>query len=608
MTSSPPEDLTDSEIAMVRSAATGEMLDLGQGSNADQQEASNVWGVIRSAVLRQLLTDERWPAQSVRLSGARISGRLDMTSSVVRCPLYMRECIFDDPITLDYATASALTLTRCRLSGGLSGENLSVTESLDLSQSILGGALVLRRAQISGRLDCGGAHLAASALSLYALYAERVSVGDDVLFDEGFVATGPLRLNEARIAGQLVCSSALLSGIDGNGCSLSAAHIIVESDVFFDQGFNAQGSLRLNDAAIAGQLVCTSARLRQADSSGYSLFAERISVGGNVFLDDGFAAAGTVSFSFASLGRSLRIIPESFTEAHDSTAFDGSSMNVAGTLLWAPSKPVQGAVSLEGATTGELEDHWTAERPNAYWPTGGLLHMNGFVYNRIVGTNQATVRERLAWIRGQYAWTLGGGSSQKARRHPIATQPYSQLERVYRAAGQDRQATSVAIAMRRDIRRHADIALIGRAGNWLMDYTVRYGYQPWRALASLATVYVSVVIVALIAQRYNAAIVPIPQNAVGISGALSAGKCTSSYPCFNAAGYAFDTVVPVINLHEADYWRANPATTWGLILWLFSIIGAIYGWLLALLAGGGSARVLAVLGGAPPPGQDSSRS
>jgi hypothetical protein len=365
-------------------------------------------------------------------------------------------------------------------------------------------------------------------------------------------------------------------------------------------------SLRLPPELHAGQ--GPGARLKQADSAGYSLFAERINVGGNVFLDNGFSATGTVSFSFARIGRSLRIIPETLAEGGNSTAFDGSSLNVASTLLWAPRRHVLNAVSLEGAIASELEDHWTAERPDGYWPTGGLLDLNGFVYNRIVGTDQPTVSQRLAWIRSQYPWPPSAGSRSKTPRRPIATQPYSQLERVYRAAGQDRQATTVAIAMRRDIRHYGDIALIGRFGNWLMDYTVSYGYQPWRALVSLVTVYGSVVVLAWIAQRYNAAIVPIPQNAAGIHGTLSAGMCTSSYPCFNAAGYAFDTVIPVINLHESDYWRPNPATTWGMILWVSSMLGAIYGWILALLAGGGSARVLAVLGAAPPPGQDSPRS
>jgi len=583
MTSSAPEDLTSSEIAMIRSAAEGETLDLGQGPRANQPETFKEERVIRAVVLRQLLIDQRWPARSVRLRGAQIRGHLDLTSSVLRCPLYLKECLFDDgePVTLDYATASMLTLTGCRLGGGVSGEGVTVTESLDLSQSELGGPLVLRRAQVSGWLNCGGAHLKAHALYGDALNAERMSVGDDVLFDEGFLAEGALRLNEARIAGRLVCSGARLAGTDDggrslsaanltvqsdvffgagfmadgslylneariagylvcsgarlardhNGRSLSAAHLAVGNDVFFDAGFTAAGSLRLNDAEIAGQLVCSGARLEQADPTGYSLFAERINVGGNVFLDDRFSATGAVSFSFARIGRSLRIIPENFAEGDNRTAFDGSSMNVASTLLWAPSKHVLGAVSLEGAVASELEDHWTAERADGYWPTGGLLRLNGFVYGRIVGTDQATVSQRLAWIRSQYPWSPSAGPHPKTPRQPIAAQPYSQLEWVYRAAGQDRQATTVAIAMRQDIRHYGDIAFIGRFGNWLMDYTVRYGYQPWRALVSLVAVYVSVVALALIAQNYNAAIVPIPQNAAGIHGTLSAGHCVNNYPC-----------------------------------------------------------------------------
>ena len=33
--------------------------------------------------------------------------------------------------------------------------------------------------------------------------------------------------------------------------------------------------------------------------------------------------------------------------------------------------------------------------------------------------------------------------------------------------------------------------------------------------------------------------------------------CVTGYPCFCPAGYAFDLVVPLINIHQAEFWQPN---------------------------------------------------
>jgi len=50
---------------------------------------------------------------------------------------------------------------------------------------------------------------------------------------------------------------------------------------------------------------------------------------------------------------------------------------------------------------------------------------------------------------------------------------------------------------------------------------------------------------------------------------------------------AFDTVVPIINLHQADYWRPDAATGWGHFCTWMSWVGTILGWLLVTLAAAG---------------------
>jgi hypothetical protein len=80
---------------------------------------------------------------------------------------------------------------------------------------------------------------------------------------------------------------------------------------------------------------------------------------------------------------------------------------------------------------------------------------------------------------------------------------------------------------------------------------------------------------------------PLPQYAKGICPKPSPLLCKGNYPCFNPFGYAFDTVVPIINLHQADYWRPDASTFWGDVCRWVSWAGTVLGWLLVTLAAAG---------------------
>jgi hypothetical protein len=45
--------------------------------------------------------------------------------------------------------------------------------------------------------------------------------------------------------------------------------------------------------------------------------------------------------------------------------------------------------------------------------------------------------------------------------------------------------------------------------------------------------------------------------AVSLALHPTALHCVTGYPCFYPAGYAFDLVVPLINIHQAEFWQPN---------------------------------------------------
>ena len=436
------------------------------------------------------------------------------------------------------------------------------------------GAVRLLGAEITSQLNCSGAQLSGADSDGDALVADGMKAGS-VLLTGGFTAAGAVRLTAAEITSQLACSGAQLSGTDSEGNTLVADGMKAGGDVFLTGRFTAAGVIRLRGADITGQLGCRGAQLTGADSDGNTLVADGMKVGEDVFLDGGFTAAGTVSLNSTRVGGSVFLAPAALAADEDQVALDAARAQISGKLRWAPSAPVSGQVNLEGATVGQLEDNWARNRPNGYWPADGRLDLDGFTYGRFGGMRQATVEQRLAWIRSQYQARAGQGPAH------FATQPYEQLAVVYRQSGQDDQARKVAIARRADLRKYGNLNPYRRFGNWFLDWTIKYGYQTWRAGVGLAAVFVVFLMLSILGQRQHV-IVPIGEIE-GLHSVPSATQCTSEYPCFYPAGYTVDTVIPIINVHQADYWGPDGHAPWGWIWVGGAWVATGLGWALATL-------------------------
>ena len=69
----------------------------------------------------------------------------------------------------------------------------------------------------------------------------------------------------------------------------------------------------------------------------------------------------------------------------------------------------------------------------------------------------------------------------------------------------------------------------------------------------------------------------------GLHFVPSATMCASSYPCFYPFGYTVDTVIPLINVHQADFWGPDASTPWGIAFTVATWIATGLGWALATL-------------------------
>ena len=530
-------------------------------------------------------------------SGARLGGDQDGNALVAGGIKVGGSVYLDQYLEDRFTAAGAVWLARADIGGDLACDGAQLGSNHDgvglLAEGIkVGGQVFLREgfatdgavrllgADITGDLSCRAAVLGRDHDG-NALVADRMRVGGEVHLYRGFTADGAVVLNGADITGDISFSGAQLTGTDRDGNALAADGMKAHHDVLLDKApdggaatglpFTAAGAVRLARADITGQLSCSGAQLTGTDRDGNALAADGMKVGAAVLLDEGFTSAGTVSLNFARADQ-LALSPAKAAGADEITFnFTATEAQIACELRWAPDGPFSGRVNLEDAQVGELEDTWTpaGEQARGYWPPGGRLRLSGFTYG---GLGEASVKQRLQWIRSQY---------EGPKPAAFAAQPYEQLADIYRQAGQDTEAREVAIARRRDLRKYGNLNWYRRFGNWFLDKTIRYGYQTWRAALGLAAVFVLFLVLS-IAGQHRHVIVPLG-DVKGLDPVPTATRCTSDYPCFYPFGYTVDTVIPIINVHQADHWGpdAHAPAGW---LWVFGAWGATAaGWALATL-------------------------
>lgn len=396
-----------------------------------------------------------------------------------------------------------------RITGELSFEAASVAFPLTFRDCWFDQPLVLSLARLV-TLRLPGCHVPGIA-------ADQLEARGNVEFNDGFHADREVRLVGAHISGWLDCTDGTFTNPGGR--ALTADQLTVKQSMLCRDGFHAHGDVRLNAAHIGGALDCTGGTFTRP--FGYALNAYGLTVE-NMHCTNGFHAQGDVSLFGADIGGVL--------------AFDRGifiSPNRAAPLL-------EGTVDLTHARVGLLID--TEES----WPAA--LRLDGLVYDSIRAIPEVTVEQRLGWLTRD----PDGCSPQK----------YEQLAAFYRRAGHEQEARQVAVAKQRA--RRQTLPRPARLWSRLLEVTVGYGYQPWRALWWLAG-FVAVGAL-LFAHAY-------PQ-------ALTATAPAGQLPVFQPVVYALDVLLPIVDLRQQDFWIPNAARPWGwaYLGWFWLSIAA--GWVL----------------------------
>ncbi len=358
----------------------------------------------------------------------------------------------------------------------------------------------------------------------------------------------------------------------------------VRGAVFLNDGFSAEGEVRLLGAEIGGDLACVRGTMKNAaqkdvEGSGDALSADGIRVTGHVFLGNGFSAEGEVRLLGAEIGGDLACRGGGFTHISAQTAV------IKGKLIWDFIINAQNAeLDLTNASADSIMD----DEPS--WPAQGKLSINGFAYGRIYG-DAVTAEKRLEWVR---------------RQDPFVTQPYRQLAKVLRETGDEDGAQRVLFEME-DRLWSENPSWTERFGRGPMRLAVGYGRYPMRSLWWLAGL-AGVGWILYRRAHIHGEIVPKEKEAYEFF------KPNREPPAhtvrFSPLMYSVENSLPLVNLGQNDNWQPEPPApasrqpgeklfawlhrriTWRRFLVWFLWFQILLGWLLATLFVGGVTGII----------------
>ncbi|MET8850966.1 hypothetical protein [Amycolatopsis sp. NPDC004625] len=364
------------ERRLTEAAVRGAYVDLRTGDRAADDPARGArWPAsrtVRAELIARLVTGTQPPPRAVRLGGARVTGRLDLEAAVLRCPLVLEGCFFEEPVTLQQAQAVTVRLPDCHLPG-IAADELHVRGALVLERLVAAeGGVSLSGARVDGHLDFDGATL--TNPDGPALYADSLRVDQSMYCRTGFTATGEVRLLGARVGGNLELDGATL--VNPDRTALNADSLTVDQSMYCRAGFTADGEVNLLGAQIGGSLEFDGATLASPD--GAALNADSLTVGRAMFCRNGFTAEGEVRLLGAHVGGNLELDGAVLT-AGGRFALNADSLKADQSVYCRNGFTARGEVNLLGATVAGSLDFEGATLTN---PGGYALYADSLTVGR----------------------------------------------------------------------------------------------------------------------------------------------------------------------------------------------------------------------------------
>jgi hypothetical protein len=332
-----PADLTEAEQLLSKAFSCGDWVDLGSGMAGPP--------VIRAQVIAALLLR---PAEAspdttagLRLRGAAVTGRLDLSASSALWPLVFDGCHFDGAVVCVDSTLRTVCLVNCELPE-FNGTRLRLDGLLDLTGSRIAGLIQLPQARVNGQVRLRGIR-AGTAGGAVAVSARGLSVNGEADC-AGMEAHGLVSFEGTAVTGSLDLSGARISCPGERGLDLNYATVggtLACPDLVVD------GETRASNCRISAELIMRGARLE--NPGGAALSAGGLEVAGGAFLSQGFSARGECTLIGARLAANLSVKGSVFDNP-GGTALSLERASIG--MLNAQEVSCRGQMNLAGADVG----------------------------------------------------------------------------------------------------------------------------------------------------------------------------------------------------------------------------------------------------------------
>ncbi|MGV9247348.1 membrane-associated oxidoreductase [Streptomyces sp. NPDC003710] len=270
-------DLTPAELRIWRAFPRGESVDFRAHENDDAARGDD-WGperTVRASVLKALLISAprvEGEVAALRVTGARVTGSLNLAYAVVDHAVRLIHCHFEESPDLHGSRLRQLSLRGSVLPSLVCGSS-RIDGPLRLTDCRVRGVVRLGGTQIAGALFLDGAELVAPDATEPALKLNRAAIGDD-LWAPGLRVHGEARLTGATVAGTVNLEETEFT--NPGGTALNAESLDANADVRARR-LRARGRVEFRGSRIAGRLDLSRSRL--SDPGGTALRASSCVMG-----------------------------------------------------------------------------------------------------------------------------------------------------------------------------------------------------------------------------------------------------------------------------------------------------------------------------------------
>lgn len=283
--------LSAAEVALLNASGAGEWANICDTRPSSKTNKNHV----RAAFVRFLALggDCESPVhhRGIQLSGAYITGNIDLTNATLTCSLVLKNCWLEEaPVFVHTKMTGLLSLRGSRVPG-IDAQGLRAQSSVVLDQGFESmGTVLLKKAFIAGDLDLDGGNVY-KTINKYAINAEDAHIQRNCKLGGTFRAFGEVRFIGAKIGGDFDCRDGEFNSenCDEDNCSLVCDGIEVSGSIFLTGNFQAIGIVSFPAARVEkGLYILSEAPINSLDVSNLSagfLVDEQNSWGQNLRLN-----------------------------------------------------------------------------------------------------------------------------------------------------------------------------------------------------------------------------------------------------------------------------------------------------------------------------------